>query len=185
MKDTVKHIGSITFRHYVLVLAMTVIGAALLWHPASTLAAANTPQIQLSVAGVSPREVEDSTVQAVSRDYAKAWQAMAQAREQNRPDLLGTAFVDDAKEQLEGAIRDQQKTNLRVRYVDHGHKLQGMFYSQEGSALQLRDTAKLEIQLLDGESVLHSETATVNYIVLMTPAADHWQVRMLQGVPNF
>ncbi len=150
-----------------------------------TQAAVGLPQVQLNVDGVAPRQVEESTEQAIARDYAKAWQAIASAREQKDAALLGAAFVGVAKDELEQAIRDQQKSNLRVRYVDHGHKLQAIFYSQEGSALQLRDTASIETQVLDGGKVVRSDNATVNYVVVMTPAADHWQVRMLQGVAEF
>jgi hypothetical protein len=147
------------------------------------LAAAPAPQVQLNTAGSGPREVEDQTERAVIRDYGKAWQVLSDARGQNQPNLLGTMFVGAAKDQVTQAIQDQQKSGVRLRYVDHGHKLQAVFYSQEGSALQLRDSAQLEIQVLDGNSVVHTEEATVNYLVVMTPAADHWQVRMLQAVP--
>jgi hypothetical protein len=46
--------------------------------------------------------------------------------------------------------------------------------------LQLRDTAQVETQILDGGKVVGSDTATVHYIVVMTPTADHWQVRIMQ-----
>jgi hypothetical protein len=163
-------------------LLAIILSAALLIFMVSdnTLAAGNSPSIELNTAGVAPRQVEDSTEQAVTRDYAKAWQVMSQAREQNRPDLLNAMFVGTAKDEIAQAIKDQQKTNVRLRCIDHGHNLQAVFYSQEGSALQLRDTAQIETQVLDGGSVVHSETATVHYVVLMTPTSDHWQVRMLQ-----
>lgn len=144
----------------------------------------NLPQVEIATESVAPRVIEDTTQQAVARDYAKSWQAMADARDQNRPDLLGSTFVGFAKDEIEQAIRDQQQSNLHVRYIDHGHKLQAIFYSQEGSAIQLRDTASIERQVFDGDSVIHAESRTINYIVLMTPAADHWQVRMLQEIPG-
>jgi hypothetical protein len=169
----------------VFIATLAAFTGLMLSHSTSVIAAENAPQVQLNVSAVAPRQIEDATEQAISRDYAKAWQAMAAARDQNRPEILGAMFVGVAKDEIQRAIRDQQKSNVRVRYIDHGHKLQAIFYSQEGSAMQLRDTASVEIQLLDGESVVHSEDANINYIVLMTPAADHWQVRMLQGVPSF
>jgi hypothetical protein len=170
-------------RSHLLVLALAAAGAWMFSLSKTVLAAGNSPQIQLNVAGAAPRQVEESTEEAVTRDYAKAWQALSAAHDQNRPDLLDPMFVGAAKDEIAHAITDQQKTNLRVKYVDRGHKLNAVFYSQEGSALQLRDTAQIEIQVLDGGAVVHSEEATVNYVVLMTPSADHWQVRMLQAVP--
>lgn len=150
----------------------------------SSYAASNT-KIQLTTTNAGPREVEETTAQAVARDYAKAWQAMSAAREQNRPDLLAGMFTGYAQDELTRAIKDQQTANVRTRYTDRGHKLEAVFYSQEGSALQLRDTAQVTIEVLDGNNVVRTEDATINYLVLMTPGADHWQVRKLQGVPRF
>ncbi len=160
----------------------TRLGLGLLIFGVTLALAANLPQVQLNSEGVAPRAIEDTTQQAVARDYAKAWQALAAAREQNRTDLLEAAFVGVAKNQAEQAVRDQQKSDIRVRYVDHGHKLQALFYSPEGSAMQLRDTANLEMQLLDGNTVVSSKQLTVNYLTVMTVAEDRWKVRVLQAV---
>jgi hypothetical protein len=149
------------------------------------LAANPDVKIQLTTNSAGPRQVEDSTEQAIVRDYGKAWQAMSAARAQNRPDLLSTLFTGFAKDEITQAIEAQKRNNVSQRMTDRSHKLQAIFYSQEGSALQLRDTAQVEIQVLDGTNVIHTENATINYLVLMTPTADHWQVRMLQAVPNF
>jgi acyl-CoA-binding protein len=172
-------------RFAVFVATFAALAGMVLLDSSSVIAAGNAPDVQLNIAAVAPRQVEQGTEQAITRDYAKAWQALATARDQNRPELLQSMFVGVAKNEIEQAIRDQQKSNARVRYVDLGHKLQAVFYSQEGSAMQLRDTAFIETQILDGNSVVYSEDAVVNYIVVMTPAADHWQVRMLQAVPSF
>ena len=73
---------------------------------------------------------------------------------------------------------------MRIRYEDRGHKLDGIFYSPAGDAMQLRDRAQLEMQVLDGDKVIHTETVTMNYVVLMTPGADRWLVRYLQSTPE-
>ena len=46
--------------------------------------------------------------------------------------------------------------------------------------LQLRDSAQLEIQVLDGSNVVSTQNLTAHYIALMTVAEDHWKVRVLQ-----
>jgi hypothetical protein len=165
-----------------LAFVLTVFSSPLTQH---VLAAASGAKIQLTTTNAGPREVEETTAQAIARDYAKAWQSMNAAREQNRPDLLANMFVGYAQDNLMQAIKAQRTANLRTRIVDHGHKLEAVFYSQEGSALQLRDTAQLTMQILDGDSVVHTEDATIHYLVTMTPTADHWQVRALQAVPAF
>jgi hypothetical protein len=69
---------------------------------------------------------------------------------------------------------------VRVRYIDHGHKLEAVFYSPSGDAMQLRDRAQLGIEIVDGDKMVHREDVTLNYLVLMTPGADRWLVRDLQ-----
>ena len=80
-------------------------------------------------------------------------------------------------------MEGQRTSNLRTRIIDRGHKLEAIFYSPEGSAMQLRDTAKLELQLLDGDTVIGKQQITANYVALMTVAEDRWKVRLLQQVP--
>jgi hypothetical protein len=145
----------------------------------------NIPQVQLNAEKAGPREVEETTETAIARDYGKAWQSMAAALATDQPAAVSNYFVGFALDNLKDHIGDQQTSGLRTRYVDHGHKLEAVFYSQEGSAMELHDVAQYEIQLLDGGTVVHSDNVTARYIVLMTPTADHWQIRILQQVPNW
>jgi hypothetical protein len=153
--------------------------------PAGTSAAlaANVPAVTLDVQTASPRQIEDATEKAVARDYAAAWQSMAQALDKNRADLLVPGFIGTANEKLAETIQQQKKAGLHVRYVDRGHKVQATFYSSEGSALELHDTAQLQVQLLDGDKVVSSHDVTAHYVVLMTAAENSWKVRLLQEVP--
>ncbi len=49
--------------------------------------------------------------------------------------------------------------------------------------MQLQDNVEYEVQIFDGARLLHSQTVTARFLVLMTPAADRWMVRLLQDVP--
>ncbi len=149
-----------------------------------TVRAASLPGVQLDIAKAAPREVEAPTEKAIIRDYGNAWESLATALEDNRPEALDPAFVGFARDKFGRAIAEQKQSGLRTRYVDHGHKLETVFYSLDGSAMELRDTAQLEVQILDGSRVLSSQPVTAHYLVLMTPAADRWQVRALQGIPS-
>lgn len=140
-------------------------------------------KVQFISHGVGPREIEDTTEVAIPRDYATAWNALETALSQNRTDLLDTGFVGFARERLAQRIADQKKAGLRVRYVDRGHKVQAVFYSPEGSAMQLRDTAEYELEVVDGDKVIHSQPVTQNYVALMTVTEDRWKVRMLEAAP--
>ena len=100
---------------------------------------------------------------------------MADALDQNRADLLAANFVGTADEKLTAGIGDSIRAGLHQRIVDKGHHVDVVFYSQEGSAMELHDTAQLELQLLDGSKVIHSEDATVHYVALLTAAENSWK----------
>jgi hypothetical protein len=142
------------------------------------------PAIQLNAEGNAGRTVEEQTKKSVARDYARAWRTLAEAMEQNRADLIDSDFIGIAEEKFAGAVADQAKAGLRTRYIDHGHKLDVLFYSPEGLSIELRDTAQLERQVLEGDKVIHSDNLTRHYIALMTPTEVRWKVRLLQEVPE-
>ena len=146
--------------------------------------AADAPRIDLDISQVEPRQLEDTTVKAIVRDYGAAWSIMTQALAENRADLLPVAFIGYAHDKLAAKIEQQQKSGLRTRYLDRGHKLQALFYSPEGSSMQLRDTAQFAIQLLDGDKVISEQNVTLQYLSVMTVAEDRWKVRILQAIPT-
>ncbi len=145
-------------------------------------AAQDLPSVQLNADNGAGKPLEDLTRKAVTRDYAKAWSTLAKAMDTNNADLIEGDFVGVAADKLTAGIEQQSKSGLHRRYVDRGHKLDVLFYSPDGTSMQLRDTARLEVQLLDGDKVLHSDNVTRQYISLMTPTEVRWKVRVLQEV---
>ncbi len=170
-------------RRVLVTLAATLILSA----PASLFtvhADDSLPKVSLNADNLGPRSIEELTSNVIARDYAFAWQTVAEALEQNRPDLLDGYFTGAAKQDFTKLIADQTKTDVRIRYLDHGHKLDALFYSPAGDAMQLRDHANLEVNVMDGQKVIHSEQVNLQYIVLMTPGADRWLVRDLEIAPE-
>ena len=168
---------------FLLAIGMLIV-VMLLGLPNSLFAAAppKTPQVRLDTSKATPRDVEEQTQQSIVRDYGKAWQSLEQSLEDNRPDLLSTSFAGYALDSWSKTVKAQNAAGLSRRFVDHGHHLEVAFYSADGSAMQLRDTAQLEIQYLDKGSVIHKETMTARYMVLMTPAENSWKIRILQEI---
>lgn len=153
--------------------------------PQSLFAAPPTgPRVQFDASKAGPRDVEDQTKESITRDYAKAWQALESALENNEPDLLTADFAGYAHSHWLETVKAQKAAGLSRRIIDHGHHVQVIFYSPDGSAMQLRDTAELEIQYRDGTKVVHSEKLSAQYLVLMTPAENSWKVRVLQEIPT-
>lgn len=147
-----------------------------------TPSSASLPSVQLTAAR-GPRDIEDLTRQKILHDYAAAWKTLATGMERNQADVLNDYFTGFAKDEFSQTIKQQARTGIHWRYVDHGHKLEALFYSPDGGVMQLRDNAEYEIQIFDGARLLHSESVTATFLVLMTPAADRWMVRLLQDVP--
>ena len=150
----------------------------------SAIAASTQPSVELDASSMGPREIEELTEKKITRDYAEAWKSLGAAMEHNRPALLNEYFTGVAKTAFTKAAADQSAAGVHRRYEDHGHKLEGLFYSQDGGVMQLRDTASYEVQVFDGERLLYTEPKTETFVVIMTPAADRWMVRLLQGEPH-
>jgi hypothetical protein len=139
------------------------------------------PAVQLNVDHATPREVDDTVQQAIARDYASAWQALASALNNNNVAALNDNFIGFAQDKLTHRIHDQQQAGLKTRIIDRGHKVDAIFYSTDGAAIELRDTATLETEILEGNTVVHSDQAQVHFYVVMTGAEDRWKVRVLES----
>jgi hypothetical protein len=139
------------------------------------------PSVQLEVKNAQPREVEDVTQNAIVRDYTLAWQAISTSLANNTLQPLNDNFAGFALDKFTQRVKDQKQNGLTTRIVDHGHKVEAIFYSPDGAAIELRDTASIETQVLDGGTVIHSDQAQIQYYAVMTGAEDRWKVRVLES----
>jgi hypothetical protein len=139
------------------------------------------PAVQLNVKNAQPREVEDVTQNAILRDYTLAWQAMGASLANNTLQPLNENFSGFALDKLTQRVKDQKEHGLTTRIIDRGHKVDAIFYSPDGAAIELKDTASIETQLLDGGTVIHSDQAQIQYYAIMTGAEDRWKVRVLES----
>jgi hypothetical protein len=144
--------------------------------------AQSAPPVHLDAAGLSPRPIEELTGMTIAHNYALAWRDLEAALESNRAEGLSEEFVGFANDQLRQRIAGQKQAGMHVRILDHGHRLKAVFYSTDGTAMQLIDQAELEIQTFDGNKLLDTQNAPHEYIVLMTPGADRWYVRDLEEI---
>ena len=142
-----------------------------------------SPEVYLDADGLKPRAIEELTGTSLVRDYATAWRDLEQALDSGRDERLGEEFVGFAKDHLMQRVAEQRQTDIHVRVVDHGHRLKAVFYSTDGTAMQLVDRAELEVQTYDGSKLLDTQKVPHDYVVLMTPGADRWYVRDLEEVP--
>jgi hypothetical protein len=142
-------------------------------------------KVTLKAEGAQPREVEDTTEKAIVRDYSTAWRTIESGLANDDVNALDEGLVGLARDQFAAAIDQQKKTGMKVRYTDGGHQLEAVFYSPDGSAMQLRDTAKLSREILDGNKVIHRDDITAHYLAIMSVSEDHWKLRSLEEVPNF
>jgi hypothetical protein len=139
------------------------------------------PAVQLNVKNAQPREVEEITENAVLRDYTLAWQAISTSLASNTLQPLNENFSGFALDKLTQRVKDQKEHGLTTRIIDRGHKVDAIFYSPDGAAIELKDTASIETQLLDNGSVIHSDQAQIQYYAIMTGAEDRWKVRVLES----
>jgi hypothetical protein len=165
-----------------LVKAASFVIAACVLAAATSSGQLHLPEVHLDAAGLAPRPIEELTGTAIARYYALAWRDLAGALESGQGNGLGEEFVGFAKDRLMRRLDEQRQAGVHVRIVDHGHNLKAVFYSTDGTAMQLLDQARLEVQIFDGDKLLDSRTGLHEYIILMTPGADRWYVRDLEEV---
>lgn len=140
------------------------------------------PQVHLDADGLAPRPIEELTGTTIVHHYAQAWRNMEDALGASQSGGLNEEFTGFAKDRLTQRIADQQRTGVHVHIVDHGHNLKAIFYSTDGTAMQLLDRVQLEIQTFDGNKLLETQSVPREYMVLMTPGADRWYVRDLEEI---
>jgi hypothetical protein len=157
------------------ILAMTI----------CSFAAEPSPQVVLDTAKATPRAVESLTQNSILRDYKSAWISLSHALESNSSGVLNGPFEGTASDWVHEEVASQRRNGMESRYLNQKHSLEAVFYAPEGDVMELHDTAEYDLEVLDGDKTIHKEHAIVHYVVLMTPAADHWVVRQLQAVPQF
>lgn len=171
------------YRHLMLAMAFALLTTGLV--SARPLSDDTQGNISVNFSDAAPRKVEELTKRSVTRDYSRAWDSLANALSSNAPELLNGYFTGTAKSSLAESITSQKNLGLRCYYGQPVHKLEAVFYAPEGDVMELHDTVELDLRVTSDDKNIHEEHVTLHYVVLMTPAADRWLVRQLQGVSGF
>jgi len=127
------------------------------------------------------RPIEKQTETAVIRDYLAAWQSLQSALDQNQAALLDANFVGPALDKLTNTVEEQAHLGIHAKYHARSHDLQFVFYSPEGSSIQLIDTVEYEEQVLDHDKVLATKPVRERYLIVLTPSEVRWRVRLFQA----
>jgi hypothetical protein len=130
------------------------------------------------------RALEPATRQAVVRDYLQAWQSFRSALNQNQAQLLDQDFIGDAREKLGKTVQEQARLGIHTAYQDQSHDLQIVFYSLDGLSVQIIDNVDYSENVFGKDNkLLATHGMHARYVVVLTPAAARWQVRVLQAQP--
>ena len=133
------------------------------------------PQLQGS------RPVEKQTESSVIRNYLESWKTLQSALDSNKASLLDANFVGTARDKLADTIEEQSKLGIHTHYIAHSHDLQIVFYSPEGSSIELLDTVEYDEEVLNQDRVLTTKPIRERYLVVLTPSEVRWRVRILQA----
>jgi hypothetical protein len=185
MTATTRHAESALRVVLILIGLFLVVSALLPLYRALAAAPDDEIQVRINASQIAPRPLEEVVGRAIVQQYSRAWKNLETALDQNNTDVLNESFIGYAQDKLNMEITAQKKNQLSTRYIDHGHQVDAILYSRDGSVVELRDTTQLEIQYLDGGKVVASENATRHYIAVVTLVDDRWRVRVLDSVPGF
>jgi hypothetical protein len=140
----------------------------------------NPPTVQIASDGVEPRQVEDTTQQNITKIYSRSWQDLDKALSKNDASALAPSFVGFARDRFASQIKGQQASGISSRVIARKHDAKTVFYSVEGSALEIHDNVEVERQILDGSKVVSSEVKMVPYVAILTTTDDGWKIRLLE-----
>lgn len=141
--------------------------------------------VELDISTAGPRKIEAQTEGRILADYRVAWANIAQILNSNDSGSVEDAFAGAAKDWLVQTVASQRQSGITTRYSNQTHRLQAVFYAQEGDLIALHDTAEYDRQVLARGKVILEDRGVHRYVVLMTPGADRWVVRELIEVQNF
>lgn len=141
--------------------------------------------VELDISTVGPRKIEAQTEGRILADYRVAWANIAQALNSNDSASVEGVFTGAAKDWLVQTVASQRQAGITTHYSNQTHRLQAVFYAQEGDLIALHDTAEYNRQVLAQGKVILEDRGVHRYVVLMTPGADRWVVRELIEVQNF
>jgi len=158
---------------------LLAIGCAL---AAAAAALGEEPSVQVLPPDLhGSRALEAQTGPAVVRDYLESWQKLNAAMGGNAAALLNADFVGTAREKLGATIAAQAKLGIHTHYQDASHKLQIVFYSPQGLAIQLIDDVEYDEQISANGKALATQHVKTRYVVVMTPTETRWKVRIFQA----
>ena len=160
---------------YLLILSCALTLPMAAWADQQASVRVEPPQLHGS------RPIEKQTEAAVIRDYLAAWTSLQSALDQNQAALLDANFVGPARDKLTNTIEEQSKLGIHARYQARSHDLQFVFYSPEGSSIQLIDTVEYDEQVLDHDKVLATKPLRQRYLIVLTPSEVRWRVRLFQA----
>ena len=136
---------STALRYSLLTLIFALLVCAFIALQLGVAADTELPHVEFNADNIGPRQIEDLTSKSVPRDYGFAWQTMKQALNENHPGLLDGYFAGTAKQDLGDRVRSQNRSGIRTRYQDRGHKLEAIFYAPAGDAMLTRKKAPLTV----------------------------------------
>lgn len=140
----------------------------------------NAPSVQITSAGVQPRQIEDDTQQKISKIYSRSWQDLDNGLSKNDASALAPSFIGFARDRYVNQIKAQQASGISSHVIARKHDAKAVFYSVEGSAIEIHDNVEVERQILDGSKVVASEIKMVPYVAVLSTTDDGWKIRLLE-----
>ena len=130
------------------------------------------------------RPLEPATEKAVLQDYLQSWQSLRSALNLNQAELLDQDFVGTALTRLAQTVQEQAAAGIHAEYQDLSHDLQIVFYSPNGLSIQMVDNVSYDEEVFGpNNAVLATHRMHARYLIVLTPAAARWQVRIFQAQP--
>lgn len=138
------------------------------------------PQITWDVSHVEGREMTNTALQSIEKDYLNAWYVKQVAFDKNTQKGLKDYYTKSALETILQSIDTNIKNNVSIKGTSLNHHPSIEFYSEDGQLIVITDSHVKEYKRIYKNDVLQLETTEVNtYQFLLLLEDGFWRIRQI------
>ncbi|MGY5354719.1 glycoside hydrolase family 2 TIM barrel-domain containing protein [Wenyingzhuangia sp. IMCC45467] len=141
------------------------------------------PQINWDLSNTEGRQVSNTTLQNLEKDYLNAWYVKQVAFEKNTNKGLKDYYTTSSLKNILTSIENNTKNNVHIKGTTLNHNPSLDFFSEDGQLIVITDKNVKEYKRLYKNNILQLETTEVNsYKILLLLEDGFWRIRQILRV---
>ena len=138
------------------------------------------PEIIWDISNTEGREMSNTTLQNLEKDYLNAWYVKQVAFEKNTDKGLKDYYTKSALATIKNSINTNTKNKISIQGTSTNHHPSVDFFSEDGQLVVLTDKEVKEYKRIYKNNILQLETTEVNtYQILLLLEDGFWRIRQI------